>query len=66
MSDMKAPDCFRHAREEVLLALSAPNEMDECEHRKRASGYIAQAVQDIAVSPEQQWDWSSLCPGQQE
>lgn len=66
MRTMTAPDYFRHAREEVLRALSAPNETDECEHRKRAGGFITQAVQDIASAPEHQWDWSSLNPGQQE
>ena len=66
MRTMTAPDCFRHAREEVLRALSAPTERDECEHRKRAGGFITQAVQGIAAEPEHQWDWSSLNPGQQE
>lgn len=65
MGQMEAPDFFRHAREEVIRALFAPNEVAESAHRKLAGDYITMAVQEMAQEPERDRDWSHLCPGQQ-
>lgn len=65
MEQMEAPDFFRHAREEVIRALFAPNEASENAHRKRAGTYIAMAVQEMAQEPDREWDWSHVSPGQQ-
>lgn len=66
MDTMEAPDFFRHAREEVIRALSAPNESGESRHRKRAGGYITMALQEMAQEPDRERDWSHLSPSQQQ
>lgn len=53
---------LRHAREEMLLALDAPNKREEIRHRQIAGDYITRAVRQIQHEPEREHDWGELCP----
>lgn len=53
---------LRHAREEMLLALDAPNSREELRHRQIADDYITRAVRQFQHDPERQHDWGELCP----
>lgn len=54
------PLCLRHAREEVLMALSAPTAREEGQHRRRADRYLTKAIRFIQQDPGKTYDWSRL------
>jgi len=60
MGRTNVPLCLKHAREEVLKALSADCAEDEGTHRKRADRYVSEAVQLIEHEPDLVYDWSDL------
>jgi hypothetical protein len=53
---------FRHAREEMLLALDSTDVREERRHRRIADDYITRAVKQIRHEPEREHDWGELCP----
>ena len=54
------PLCLQRVREETLLALGARTAQDEGEHRRRAHRYLTEAVHEIELEPEREYDWSGL------
>ena len=56
------PFCLRHAREEMLMALGAPDAREEVLHRRRANRYLTNAVRAIQRDPSHNYDWSELKP----
>ena len=62
MERTDAATFLRHAREEMLLALDAPNAREERLHKSIADDYITRAVRQIQHEPEREHDWGELCP----
>ncbi len=62
MERIDAPICLRHAREEMLLALDAPNAEDECQHRLLAGNHITKAMREMRREPDRKRDWARLSP----
>jgi hypothetical protein len=52
------PTALKHARDELLLALSAASSEDEADHRSRANVLIREAVSRINEDPGRDYDWS--------
>lgn len=54
------PVCLRHAREEIIMALSASNAIEADLHHKLADKYVRQAMQDLLREPKRRHDWELL------
>ena len=60
MQSKDVPRYLRQAREEVILALSAPNAEEECGHRRRAGQFMSEVVRTVHSAPALDCDWSLL------
>ncbi len=60
MPKTNAPLSLRHAREEVILELSALTPEVADYHRRRAKNYMREAIRGLKREPERGYDWALL------
>jgi len=60
MGHTEVPECLRHAREEVIMSLSASDVKEAARHRHLAEDYFRQALKDLRREPDQTYDWELL------
>lgn len=60
MQSRDVPRYLRRAREEIILALSAPNAEEESDHRRIAGEFVTEVVRTVHRAPSLDCDWSQL------